>query len=70
METVISSETFLNARQTKKFIPIVRSNRMPANKKLPTYIGSTLYVDMTTDLWRSTPLQQLLKGIKGIATET
>lgn len=63
METVISTSQFLNARRSKKFIPIVRNNPQPAKEKLPTYLGSTLYVDMDVEDWQGVPLQQLLVGI-------
>ncbi len=63
METVISTSQFLNARRTKKFIPVTRNNQCRAKDKLPTYLGSTLYVDMDVDDWQGAPLQELLVGI-------
>lgn len=64
LETVIGSNTFLQARESKKYIPVVRNNLNPSASKLPTYVGSTLYIDMDTESWRSEPLQLLLRGIR------
>jgi len=64
METVISSAQFLQARRSKKFIPIVRNNRRSSKDRLPTYLGSILYVDMDVEDWEGEPLQQLLAGIR------
>lgn len=63
METVISTSQFLNARKTKKFIPVTRNNRCRGKDKLPTYLGSTVYVDMDVKDWSGVPLQELLVGI-------
>ncbi len=63
METVISSATFLEARETKNFIPIVRDNNKPSSEKLPLYLGSTLFVDMSTASWRAEPFQKLISAI-------
>jgi hypothetical protein len=64
METVVSTATFLAARRSKKFIPVVRGNTRAEPGRLPTYLGSTLYVDMDTPDWRAEPLQALLRGIQ------
>jgi len=63
METVISTSQFLNVRKTKKFIPITRKNQYHGKDKLPTYLGSRLYVDMDVSDWNGAPLQELLVGI-------
>ena len=63
METVISTSQFLNARKTKKFIPIKRNSHGSGENVLPTYLGSTLYVDMDRKDWNGVALQELLAGI-------
>jgi len=64
METVISSATFMAAKESKKFIPIVRDNVKSSFEKLPKYLGSTLYIDMSTNSWRAEPLQRLISAIR------
>ncbi len=57
METVISSSIFLQSRTSKSFIPIVRDNTNPGPTRLPTYLGSTLYIDMSAPYWRAQTVQ-------------
>ena len=64
METVISSSQFLQARKEKVFLPVVRENRLPVKDKLPRYLGSILYVDMSNSDWAREPLRDLLRGIR------
>lgn len=42
------------------FILIVRNNALPRGRKLPTYLGSVLYVDISGDNWRAEPMLDLL----------
>ena len=64
-ETIISSNEYahLSREDRARFIPIVRNNKRPKGKKLPTYLGSSLYIDMQGDDWRAEPMQQLLASI-------
>ena len=39
-------------------------NMLPPKERLPVYLGSTLYVDMSGDDWKAEPMRQLLKALR------
>jgi len=63
-ETVLGSNEYMlcTPEQRSKFIPIVRNNNR--SRKLPSYLGSALYLDMNGEDWRSQPLQDLINSIR------
>lgn len=63
MEAVVGSSTYFNTKDKRRFVPIVRDNSLPSNTKLPIYLGSALYVDMSTGDWRAEPMRQLVHSI-------
>ncbi len=42
---------------------IVRNNDTSTSRPLPRYLGSTLYIDMEGEDWRSKPLNKLVAAI-------
>lgn len=64
-ETIISSHEYMlcPVEERAMFIPIVRNNNLPKGRKLPTYLGSALYIDMSSDNWRAEPMLDLLASI-------
>lgn len=64
-ETIITTKRYLDSppEDRKRFIPIVRNNSLPGRKKLPAYLGSSLYIDMEGDQWRAKPLARLVNAI-------
>jgi hypothetical protein len=67
-ETVITSSEYYHStpEQRLRFIPIVRQNRLPTNRRLPAYLGAARYVDMSSEDWRAEPMQSLISAIKRI----
>ncbi len=63
MESIVGSSIYLNTKDKRKFIPVVRDNSLPSHKKLPTYLGSALYIDMSQRNWKGEPLRQLIRSI-------
>lgn len=55
-ETVISTSMYLSESNKSKFIPILRDNE---SGEIPTFLGSTLYIDMNERNWKGLPLQLL-----------
>lgn len=62
-ETIIATQKYYSADNKEKFIPVTRNNTLPAKEKLPTYLGSSLYVDMDNENWQSEPLQKLIQAL-------
>jgi len=66
-ETIISSHEYANrctAEERARFIPIIRDNALPKHQKLPRYLGSAIYVDMSTNDWRAEPMLRLVNAIR------
>ncbi len=65
-ETIVSSHEYLvrAPHERSRFIPIVRANVLPNGRKLPRYLGSAFYVDMSGDNWRATPMLALVNAIR------
>lgn len=65
-ETIITTNEYQQCtpEERTRFIPIVRNNDLPKGKKLPKYLGSSLYIDMEGENWRADPVQSLVKSIK------
>lgn len=63
-ETIITSKKFYESENKEKFIPVVKNNTLPSSKKIPTYLGSVLYVDMDVEDWQGEPLQKLIQAIE------
>lgn len=66
LETVIGSALYFHSSEKDNFIPVVRNNNLPPSQKLPTYLGSTRYVDMEGDQWNGEPMQDLLRSIRAL----
>jgi hypothetical protein len=62
-ERMIVTSEFVDSIDTKKFIPIIRSNS--SSKKMPNHIGARLYVDFTSDDKYAGSLEQLVREILG-----
>jgi hypothetical protein len=62
-ETVIATRKYYSTNDKEKFIPITRDNNLPADQKLPTYLGKTLFIDMDVPTWQGEPMQKLLQAI-------
>jgi len=65
-ETIISSHEYLvrSPEERARFIPVVRGNSLPKGRKLPKYLGSAIYVDMSDDNWRAEPMLDLVAAIR------
>jgi hypothetical protein len=65
-ETIITTNEYQQCapEERARFIPVIRSNSLPKGKKLPIYLGSSLYIDMDGEDWRADPMQHLVKSIK------
>ena len=65
-EANIAAEIYLRSslEERARFIAIVRDNELPDGKKLPTYLGSSRYIDMSGPNWRATPMSQLVEAIR------
>jgi hypothetical protein len=65
-ETIISSHEYKvrTAEERARFIPIIRDNGLPEGRKLPKYLGSAIYVDMSGDNWHAKPMLALVNAIR------
>jgi hypothetical protein len=63
-ETVLTTRQYYLDLKKERFIPIVRDNALPNNKKLPDFLGTTLYIDMDNKNWHGEAFQKLLKAIR------
>ena len=63
-ETVLYSHEYMacTPRQRARFIPVVRNNGLRG--KIPRYLGSVKYIDMSAGEWRSAPMLKLVQAIK------
>ncbi|TAK86354.1 MAG: toll/interleukin-1 receptor domain-containing protein [Betaproteobacteria bacterium] len=68
-ETIISSHEYSvrTPDQRARFIPIIRDNNLPKGRKLPKYLGSTIYVDMSGLNWHAKPMLDLVNAIRRYA---
>ena len=67
-EAVLSSQEYMirTPEERRRFIPIVRDNELPPGRKLPKFLGSAIYVDMSADDWRDEPMLKLVDAIRSI----
>ena len=66
-ETVITSKMFAESDpQRRKWIPVLRDNTLPATERIPTYLGSTMWIDMDDAHWA--PLANLVRSIREVAS--
>jgi len=65
-ETILSSHEYSlrSAEERSRTIPIVRANSLPNGRKLPRYLGSAIYVDMSSSDWQATPMLRLVEAIR------
>ncbi|MEQ1721212.1 MAG: toll/interleukin-1 receptor domain-containing protein [Nitrosomonas sp.] len=62
-ERLIVTAEVVAAIETKKFVPVVRSNSL--DSKTPKHIGSRLYIDFTDDSIYTTSLESLCRELLG-----
>lgn len=65
-EAILGSSEYMisSPADRARFIPVVRNNSLPVGRKLPKYLGSSLYVDMSDSNWSAQPLQRLIEAIQ------
>ena|GEM_PF-4335817 len=65
-ETIISSHEYSVRSPDERacFIPVVRDNNLPKGRKVPKYLGSAIYVDMSGADWRAKPMLDLVNAIR------
>lgn len=65
-ETILSSHEYLlrTPEQRSRMIAVVRDNALPKGRKLPRYLGSSIYVDMSAPDWQATPMLTLVDAIR------
>lgn len=65
-ETIISSHEYSTRtpEERSRFIPVVRDNDLPKHHKLPKYLGSALYIDMSDANWRAKPMSDLVSVLR------
>ena len=65
-ESIIGSAEYMNSvpSDRARFIPVVRNNSLPSGRKLPKYLGSSLYADLSGDDWSAEPLERLVEAIR------
>jgi hypothetical protein len=65
-ETVLSAHEYMHRSpdERARLIPIVRNNSLPTQHKLPRYLGSALYVEMSGANWRGKPMADLITAIR------
>jgi hypothetical protein len=68
-ETVLSSHEYMirPVPERARFIPLVRDNNLPPGRKLPKYLGSSIYIDMSSAEWQAEPMQRLVQAIRRFA---
>lgn len=62
-ERLIVTAEVVQSIDTRKFIPLVRSN--PRSKKVPIFLGPRIYIDFTDDTVYATKLEELLRELLG-----
>jgi len=67
-ETILTTDRYLNSspKDRSRFIPIIRNGDVSKGQLLPKYLGSTLYINMEGDTWKSQPLTKLVDTIRDI----
>jgi hypothetical protein len=70
-ESVLCAHEYLirTPEQRARFIPVVRNNAMPAARKLPKYLGSARYIDMSGSDWRSSPMLTIVDEIRRLTPD-
>ncbi len=64
-ETVITSKMFAESEPSRRrWIPVLRENTLPASERIPTYLGSTMWLDMNSASWSRQPLSDLIRSIR------
>jgi hypothetical protein len=65
-ETILSSHEYQlrTPDERSRIIAIVRDNTQPSGRKLPRYLGSSNYVDMTGSDWQASPMLALVDAIR------
>ena len=65
-ETILSSHEYMlrTPEQRSRMIAIVRDNGLPKGRKLPRYLGSSIYVDMSSSDWQAAPMLTLVDAIR------
>jgi hypothetical protein len=67
-ETVITSKMFAESDpRRRKWIPVLRDNTRPAVERIPTYLGSTMWLDMNGPNWEGRTLGDLIRSIREVA---
>jgi len=62
-ETVITSAKFLYAKKRNFIVPVVRDNDLPPAEKLPAYLGSTKYIELSAENWAAEPIQEIVQRV-------
>src|ERR1039458_4606010 len=65
-ETILSSHEYAirSPEERSRFIAVVRDNDLPRGRKLPRYLGSMIYVDMSGPDWQAGPMLALVDAIR------
>lgn len=65
-ETILSSHEYLlrTPEQRSRMIAVVRDNALPRGRKLPRYLGSSIYVEMSAPEWQAGPMLMLVDAIR------
>lgn len=65
-ETILTSHEYLQRQPEARarIIPVIRGNDLPERQKLPRYLGSAFYVDMSGSDWRAGPMTNLVAAIE------
>jgi hypothetical protein len=71
-ETNLSANEYLHRspEERMRFIPIVRDNNLPKRHKLPKFLGSSKYIDMSSPDWQGEPMRTLVDAIRRHARPT
>ncbi len=65
-ETILSSHEYMlrTPDQRSRMIAVVRDNTLPKGRKLPKYLGSSIYIDMSAPDWQGSPILTLVDAIR------
>lgn len=65
-ESILYTNEYLirTPEERARMIPVVRDNDPPGGQKLPRYLGSATYVDMSGLDWHARPMLDLVDAIK------
>jgi hypothetical protein len=68
-ETVITSKMFAESDpRRRRWIPVLRDNTLPAARRIPTYLGSTMWIDMNGPDWDGRSLGDLIRSIHEVSS--